>query len=210
MGDQTLWDHAEHALREALRANGLVYELKAGDGAFYGPKIDIHVEDALGRNWQTATIQLDYQMPERFELEYADADGQLKRPVMIHRAIFGSFERFIGILIEHFAGAFPTWLAPVQVRVLPISEKVHDYARAAHERLRGAGIRAELDDRNEKLGYKIREAQVEKVPYMLVVGEREARDGAVAVRRRSGEDLGPVPLDRVIADLQAEIAGRTR
>ena len=210
MGDRALWDHAEHALREALRANDLTYELKEGDGAFYGPKIDIHIEDALGRDWQTATIQLDYQMPERFELEYADADGQAKRPVMIHRAIFGSFERFIGILTEHFAGAFPTWLAPVQARVLPISEKVHDYARTVHGRLRAAGIRAELDDRNEKLGYKIREAQVEKVPYMLVVGEREAREGAVAVRRRSGEDLGPVALDRFIADIQAETARRMR
>ena len=210
MGDRSLWDHAEHALREALRANDFPYEIKEGEGAFYGPKIDIHIEDALGRDWQTATIQLDYQMPERFDLEYVDTSGQAERPVMIHRAIFGSFERFIGILTEHFAGAFPTWLAPLQARVLPVSEKVHDYAWAVHGRLKSAGIRAEMDDRSEKLGYKIRESQVEKVPYMLVVGEREARDGTVAVRRRSGEDLGPISLDRFITDIQAEISGRTR
>jgi threonyl-tRNA synthetase len=210
LGTKEQWDNAENALHEALKSNGLAYELKPGDGAFYGPKIDIHIEDAIGRNWQIATVQLDLTMlPERFQLEYVDADGQRKRPVAIHRAIFGSFERFIGILTEHFAGAFPTWLAPVQARVLPISEKFSDYACAVHERLRAAKIRAELDDRNEKLGYRIRDAQMRKVPYMLVVGERERQAGTVSLRPRTGEDLGAVPLDRVVADLSAEIAARS-
>ena len=193
------WDVAEQALHDALKADALAYELKPGDGAFYGPKIDIHIEDALGRDWQIATAQLDLTMlPERFDLTFIDADGQAKRPVAIHRAIFGSFERFIGILTEHFAGAFPTWLAPVQARVLPVSEKFAEYGRTVHARLRAAHIRAELDDRNEKLGYKIREAQLRKIPYMLVVGGREAEQGAVSLRRRTGEDLGAVPLDRVV------------
>jgi threonyl-tRNA synthetase len=210
LGTAAQWDQAEHALHEALRANGLAYELKPGDGAFYGPKIDIHIEDALGRDWQIATAQLDLTMlPERFDLTYVDADGQPKRPVAIHRAIFGSFERFIGIITEHFAGAFPTWLAPVQARVLPISEKHLEYGRAVHQQLRAARIRAELDDRNEKLGYRIRDAQLRKVPYMLVVGERERAAGAVSLRHRTGEDLGAVPLERVVADLGREIAARS-
>jgi threonyl-tRNA synthetase len=209
LGTAAQWDQAETALHEALRANGLAYELKPGDGAFYGPKIDIHIEDVLGRDWQIATAQLDLTMlPERFDLTYIDADGHAKRPVAIHRAIFGSFERFIGILTEHCAGAFPTWLAPVQARVLPVSEKFMDYARSVHARLREARVRAELDDRNEKLGYKIRDAQLRKVPYMLVVGGREAEQGTVSLRHRSGEDLGAVPVDRVIADLGTEIAAR--
>ena len=210
LGTAEQWDVAEQALHDALKADALAYELKPGDGAFYGPKIDIHIEDALGRDWQIATAQLDLTMlPERFDLTYVDADGQAKRPVAIHRAIFGSFERFIGILTEHFAGAFPTWLAPVQARVLPVSEKFGDYARSVHERLRAAHIRAELDDRNEKLGYKIRDAQVRKVPYMLVVGGREAEQGAVSLRRRTGEDLGAKPLDHVVTELAAEIAQRS-
>jgi threonyl-tRNA synthetase len=209
LGTVEQWDAAERALHEALKANGLAYELNPGDGAFYGPKIDIHIEDVLGRNWQIATAQLDLTMlPERFDLTYVDADGHAKRPVAIHRAIFGSFERFIGILTEHYAGAFPTWLAPVQARVLPVSEKFLDYARTVHDRLRAARIRAELDDRNEKLGYKIRDAQVRKIPYMLVVGGREAEQGTVSLRHRTGEDLGAVPLDRVVTDLTAEIAAR--
>jgi threonyl-tRNA synthetase len=209
LGTKEQWDDAESALHEALKANGLAYVLKPGDGAFYGPKIDIHIEDAIGRDWQIATIQLDLTMlPERFKLEYVDADGSRKRPVAIHRAIFGSFERFIGIITEHFAGAFPTWLAPVQARVLPISVKHEDYARQVYGALRAAKIRAELDQRNEKLGYRIRDAQVRKVPYMLVVGEREREAGAVSLRHRSGEDLGAVPLDRVVADLAREIAAR--
>jgi threonyl-tRNA synthetase len=210
LGTKEQWDNAENGLHEALKANGLAYELNPGDGAFYGPKIDIHIEDAIGRNWQIATVQLDLTMlPERFQLEYVDADGARKRPVAVHRAIFGSFERFIGIITEHFAGAFPTWLAPVQARVLPISEKFSDYARTVHERLRAAKIRAELDDRNEKLGYRVRDAQMRKVPYMLVVGERERQAGTVSLRPRTGEDVGAVPLDRVVADLSAEIAARS-
>src|SRR5437867_5406810 len=208
LGTNEQWQAAEGALQDALRANGLAFELNPGDGTFYGPKIDVDVQDALGRRWQVATIQVDFQQPDRFGLEYIDTDGQAKRPVMVHRAIFGTFERFIGILVEHYAGAFPTWLAPVQARVLPVSEKFIDYARTVHQRLRGAKIRAELDDRNEKLGYRIRDAQVRKVPYMLVVGGREAEQGTVSLRPRSGEDRGAVPLERVVTDLAAEIAAR--
>ncbi|MGH7263883.1 MAG: threonine--tRNA ligase [Candidatus Rokuibacteriota bacterium] len=209
LGTAEQWDHAERALEEALKANGLAYTIKSGDGAFYAPKIDIHIEDALGRDWQMATIQADLTMvPDRFELEYIDADGKPKRPIAIHRAILGSFERFIGILTEHFAGAFPTWLAPVQARVLPVSAKSLEYARTVFERLRAAGLRAELDDRSEKLGYKVREAQLHKVPYMLVVGEREAREGTASLRRRSGETVDGLAVDRFIAEVTAEI--RTR
>jgi threonyl-tRNA synthetase len=210
LGMAEQWDAAEQALHDALRANDLAYELKPKDGAFYGPKIDIHIEDVLGRDWQIATAQLDLTMlPERFDLTYVDADGTAKRPVAIHRAIFGSFERFIGILTEHFAGAFPTWLAPVQARVLPISQKHVEYGAAVRQRLAAARIRVELDDRNEKLGYRIRDAQLQKVPYMLVVGEREAQAGTVSLRRRTGEELKDVPLDRVVAELSQEIAARS-
>jgi threonyl-tRNA synthetase len=210
LGTVEQWDAAEQALHDALRANGLAYALNPGDGAFYGPKIDVDVQDVLGRRWQIATVQVDLTMlPERFALEYIDADGQPKRPVAIHRAIFGSYERFIGILTEHYAGAFPTWLAPVQARVLPISEKHGEYGREVWTRLRAARIRAELDDRNEKLGYRIRDAQLRKVPYMLVAGEREKQSGTVSLRHRSGEDLGAVPVDRVLTDLAAEIASRS-
>jgi threonyl-tRNA synthetase len=208
LGTDEQWASAERALQDALRANGLAYDLNPGDGTFYGPKIDVDVQDALGRRWQNATIQVDFQQPDRFGLEYIDSDGQPKRPVMVHRAILGSFERFVGVLIEHYAGAFPTWLAPVQARVLPISEKHLEYARAVHGRLRAARLRAELDDRNEKLGYRIRDAQLRKVPYMLVVGAREAEQGTVSLRHRSGDDLGAVPLDRVLADLGREIGAR--
>jgi len=209
LGTEAQWDAAEAALHDALKANGLAYVLNPGDGTFYGPKIDIYVQDVLGRAWQIATIQVDLTMvPERFQLEYIDTDGQPKRPVVIHRAIFGSYERFIGILTEHYAGAFPTWLAPVQARVLPVSEKHTAWARSVHERLRAARVRAELDDRNEKLGYRIRDAQLRKVPYMLVVGEREAQHGTVSLRHRTGDDLGALPLDRVLADLTREIGSR--
>jgi threonyl-tRNA synthetase len=208
LGTDAQWATAEQALQDSLRANGLAFELNPGDGTFYGPKIDVDVQDALGRRWQNATIQVDFQQPDRFGLEYIDSDGQPKRPVMVHRAILGSFERFVGVLIEHYAGAFPTWLAPVQARVLPISEKHVEYARTVHGRLRAARLRAELDDRNEKLGYRIRDAQVRKVPYMLVVGAREADNGTVSLRHRSGDDLGAVPVDRVLADLAREIAAR--
>jgi threonyl-tRNA synthetase len=209
LGTVAQWDQAERALEEALRSHGVDFVLKPKDGNFYGPKIDIHIEDVLGRDWQLATIQADLTMlPERFQLEYIDVDGQPKRPVAIHRAIFGSFERFIGILTEHFAGAFPAWLAPVQARVLPVSAKHLAYAGDVFERLQSAGLRAELDDRSEKLGYKVREAQLQKVPYVLVVGEREARDGTASVRKRGGEDAGAMALDRFLAEVTAEI--RTR
>jgi threonyl-tRNA synthetase len=208
LGTDEQWHVAERGLEDALRASGLAYDLNPGDGTFYGPKIDVDVEDALGRRWTIATIQIDFQQPDRFALEYIDADGQPKRPVMVHRAILGSFERFVGILTEHYAGAFPTWLAPVQARVLPVSEKHAAYGRTVWEKLRAARVRAEFDDRNEKLGYRIREAQVRKVPYMLVVGERESQNGTVSLRHRSGEDLGAVPLDRVLADLAREIGSR--
>ncbi|PYM84886.1 MAG: threonine--tRNA ligase [Candidatus Rokuibacteriota bacterium] len=208
LGTDEQWQVAEQGLADALRANGLAFDLNPGDGTFYGPKIDVDILDALARRWQIATIQIDFQQPERFGLEYIDSDGQPKRPVMVHRAILGSFERFIGILTEHYAGAFPTWLAPVQARVIPISEKFADYARGVHERLRAAHVRSELDDRNEKLGYRIREAQLRKVPYMLVCGGREAEAGTVGVRHRTGDDVGAVPVDRVVADLVREIGTR--
>jgi threonyl-tRNA synthetase len=210
LGTDEQWHTAESALHDAMKASELGYELNEGDGAFYGPKVDIYVQDALGRQWQIATIQVDLTMlPERFALEYIDTDGQPKRPVVIHRAIFGSYERFIGLLVEHYGGAFPTWLAPVQARVIPISEKHADYARAVYTQLRAARLRVELDDRNEKLGYRIREAQLRKVPYMLVVGERESQSGTVSLRHRSGDDAGAVPIERVIADLVREIASRS-
>jgi threonyl-tRNA synthetase len=208
LGTEAQWDAAEAALHQALKANGLAYQLDPGEGTFYGPKIDVDIQDALGRRWQVATIQVDFQQPDRFALEYIDADGQAKRPVMVHRAIFGSFERFVGILTEHYAGAFPTWLAPVQARVLPVSEKHQEYGRAVYAKLRDARVRGELDDRNEKLGYRIREAQLKKVPYMLVVGERESQNGTVSLRHRTGEDRGAIPLDRVLADLTREIGTR--
>ena len=207
LGTEQQWDQMEDALAQALSANGLAYDLNKGDGAFYGPKIDIDVEDALGRQWQLATIQLDLNLPERFACEYIDSDGQPKRPVVVHRVIFGSYERFIGILTEHFAGAFPTWLAPVQARVLPVSEKHADYGRSVFAQLRQARIRAELDDRNEKLGYRIRDAQVRKVPYTLVVGEREAQQGTASLRQRGGAESVVLPVERIVADLLAE-AGR--
>jgi len=210
LGAEQQWDQAEDALHQALRANGLAYDLDKGGGTFYGPKIDIDVEDSLGRPWQLATIQVDLTMlPERFECEYIDTDGQPKRPVVVHRAIFGSYERFVAILTEHFAGAFPTWLAPVQARVLPVSEKHGEYARSVFGRLRAARLRVELDDRNEKLGYRVREAQLQKVPYVLVVGEREAQAGTASLRRRGGEDAGALPVERILGDLLGEVESRS-
>jgi threonyl-tRNA synthetase len=210
LGTEQQWDSAEDALHQALRSNALAYDLDKGGAAFYGPKIDIDVEDALGRQWQLATIQVDLTMlPERMQCEFIDTDGQPKRPVVIHRAIFGSYERFVAILTEHFAGAFPTWLAPVHARVLPISEKHAEYGKQVYARLRQARIRAELDDRNEKLGYRVRDAQVRKIPYVLVVGGREAQNGTASVRARGGVDLGALPVDRVLAELAAEIASRS-
>jgi len=208
MGDPRLWEIAEDALRQALERRGIEYGLKEGEGAFYGPKIDVQVKDAIGRDWQLATVQLDFQMPERFGLEYMDRDGTSKRPVMIHRAIFGSFERFIGILTEHYAGAFPVWLAPVQAVVIPITDRHVPYAREVGEKLRAAGLRVEVDDRSERMQAKIRDAQLQKVPYMLIVGDREQAAGAVAVRLRTGEDLGAMGLEAFLARAQEAI--RTR
>jgi len=210
IGTDEQWEMATKALIGALEANGLEYRVNEGDGAFYGPKIDFHLEDSIGRTWQCGTIQLDMMMPERFDLSYIGADGEKHRPVMIHRVIFGSIERFIAILTEHFAGAFPTWLAPVQVKVLPIIEKHHDYAQQVQKKLEAAGIRAEVDYRNEKIGYKIREAQMEKVPYMLVIGDKEAEHGQGAVRSRKDGDLGPMPLDTFLGKIVEEVETKAR
>ncbi len=205
LGEVATWDVAEASLRAALEAAAQPYVLEAGEGAFYGPKIDFDITDALGRKWQCGTIQLDYQMPARFELRYVGADNTTHTPVVIHRAIFGSFERFIGILIEHFAGAFPLWMAPVQVAVLPITDRANAYAHEVLAAVRGAGLRAVIDERPEKVNYKIREAQLQKVPYMLVIGDREAADRAVAVRSRSKGDLGATPLETFVAEALAEV-----
>ena len=208
LGEAATWDHAERSLKAALDAAGQSYTVNEGDGAFYGPKIDLEVTDAIGRQWQCATIQLDYQMPQRFDLTYVGSDNAQHTPVVIHRAIFGSFERFIAILIEHYAGAFPLWLAPVQAVVLPIADRHLDYCRGVVEKLAAAGLRVELDERLEKIGYKIREAQLQKVPYMLVIGDREAAEGTVAVRSRTGGDLGARPVDAFIASAHTEVANR--
>lgn len=208
IGEIATWDHAENSLREALEKAGQAYTVDAGDGAFYGPKIDFDITDALGRKWQCGTIQLDYVAPERFELKYVGADNTEHSPVVIHRAILGSFERFIAILIEHFAGAFPMWLAPVQVIVLPIADRHFDYAREVLEMLGKAGLKAALDDRQEKVNYKIREAQLQKIPYMLVIGDREAADRAVAVRSRAKGDLGARPVDQFVTDALAEVTSK--
>jgi threonyl-tRNA synthetase len=209
MGEVATWDDAEAGLKRALDAAKQPYVLNEGDGAFYGPKIDFDITDALGRKWQCGTIQLDYQMPERFDLKYTGADNAEHRPVVIHRAIFGSIERFIAILIEHFAGAFPLWFAPVQAIVLPIADRHIEYAQQVKTQLVGAGLRAELDARQEKVNYKIREAQLQKVPYMLVIGDREAAENAVAVRSRAKGDLGPRPVSQFVADALAEVASKT-
>ena len=210
MGTDEEWEMATNALINALNTMGLEYAVNEGDGAFYGPKIDFHLEDCLGRTWQCGTIQLDFQMPQRFELEYTGSDGDKHRPIMLHRVIFGSIERFIGILTEHYAGRFPVWLAPVQVRVLSVSEKSFDYASQVAAKLKSSGIRMELDNSDNKIGYKIREAQLQKVPYMLVLGEKESDDGTiVTVRTREGQDLGSMPLDDFIAKVQKETAERS-
>ena len=203
------WDIATSALADAITSIGKEYTVNPGDGAFYGPKLDFHIQDSLGRTWQCGTIQLDYQLPGRFDLEYTGADGEKHCPVMIHRVVFGSIERFIGIITEHFAGAFPVWLSPVQVKVMPITDRTSDYAKDVAAKLSAAGVRAETDLRNEKIGYKIREAQMQKTPYMLVIGDREAESGAVAVRTRGGEDLGAMPLDAFIERITGEIKSRS-
>ncbi len=204
MGTEEEWNLATDALRKALDELGIEYEINEGDGAFYGPKIDFHLQDSIGRTWQCGTIQLDFQMPQRFDLEYVGEDGMKHRPIMIHRAIFGSIERFIGILIEHFAGKFPVWLAPVQVKVLPITDRTADYAKSICEELKAAGLRAECDMRNEKIGYKIREAKMEKVPYVIVVGDKEAEEGSVNVNKRGVEEKYTVSKDEFIATVLKE------
>jgi threonyl-tRNA synthetase len=210
LGTVEQWDHAEAELRRALEAVGVPFQLNAGDGAFYGPKIDFDVTDAIGRKWQCATIQLDYQLPQRFDLKYIGADNHEHRPVVIHRAIFGSFERFLAMLIENTAGAFPLWLAPVQAVVLPIADRHVDYAREVGARIEAAGLRVDVDARQEKVNYKIREAQVQKVPYMLVVGDREAAEGTVAVRSRSAGDLGARRVDAFVETAVEEVRSRAR
>ncbi|NLO81511.1 MAG: threonine--tRNA ligase [Clostridiales bacterium] len=208
MGSDEEWEMATRALEDALKAKGLEYKINEGDGAFYGPKIDFHLEDSIGRTWQCGTIQLDFQMPERFDLTYIGPDGEKHRPVMIHRVIFGSIERFIGILIEHFAGAFPTWLAPVQVRILTVTDRANSYALELARKFSDADIRVETDLRNEKIGYKIREAQTEKIPYMLVLGDKETENQTVAVRARGKGDLGAMPVDEFLNRILDEV--RTR
>ena len=208
MGELADWERATAALRDAITELGYAYEVNEGDGAFYGPKLDFHLQDCLGRTWQCGTIQLDFQLPERFELEYTGADGLKHRPIMIHRVVFGSIERFIGILTEHFAGAFPLWLAPEQVRILPISGRHHEKAREVYRQLFDAGLRVELDERSEKIGYKIREAQLQKIPYMLVIGDKEAESGTVSVRRRGEGDTGAVETEAFIETALAEIKAK--
>jgi threonyl-tRNA synthetase len=203
-----MWDAAEGALEGALHRRGLEFEINEGDGAFYGPKIDLHMTDSIGRSWQLGTIQLDYSMPERFGLEYTGTDNADHRPVMIHRALLGSFERFVGILIEHYAGEFPLWLAPVQALVLPIADRHADYAREVTDRLAGAGVRAELDERSESVGRKIRDGELRKAPYMLVVGDREQEHGCVSVRRHREGDLGDATVDEFAARARREIQER--
>ncbi|RJW35836.1 threonine--tRNA ligase [Clostridiales bacterium TF09-2AC] len=210
MGTDEDWEMATNGLKKALDDMGLEYIVNEGDGAFYGPKIDFHLRDSLGRTWQCGTIQLDFQMPQRFDLEYTAEDGSKKRPIMIHRVCFGSIERFIGILIEHFAGKFPVWLAPVQVKVIPVSEKSMEYATGVYEKLKAAGIRTELDHKDEKVGYKIRQAQLEKVPYMLVLGEKEAAEGAITVRSRDKGDLGAAVLEDFIADIKKMVEAKEK
>jgi threonyl-tRNA synthetase len=206
LGEKAAWDHAESELKKALERAGQAYTINEGDGAFYGPKIDFSVTDAIGRKWQCATVQLDYQLPQQFKLKYIGADNAEHSPVVIHRAIFGSFERFIALLLEHYAGALPLWFAPVQAVVLPIADRHLPYCVAVRDRLAAAGLHVELDERQEKIGYKIREAQLQKVPYMLVVGDREAEQGTVSVRTRTGGDQGARPVDEFIAAALGEIA----
>ena len=208
MGDDAIWEAATEALRNAIEAKGIPYVINPGDGAFYGPKLDYHIEDSLGRTWQCGTIQLDMNLPERFQIEYVGEDGQKHRPIMIHRACFGSMERFIGILTEHYAGAFPTWMAPVQVKILPISEKHVEYAKELAKQMHRDYVRVEVDDRSEKIGYKIRQAQMAKVPYMLVVGDKEVEEGTVNVRKHGGDELGFVPFEEFFNAIKIEIKER--
>jgi len=208
MGEAEIWDVAEKILEDALIRKNINYRVNPGDGAFYGPKIDFHLVDCLSRTWQCATLQLDFQMPERFELEYVGADGEKHRPVMIHRTVLGSLERFIAILTEHYAGAFPLWLSPVQVVVMPITERTHGFAQSVAKSLSEAGIRVETDLRNEKIGFKIREAQMQKIPYMLVLGDKEEESGQITVRKRSEGDTGAMSLQEFITMIEEEIRNK--
>ena len=210
IGTEAEWEENQNILKDAIVDMGKTYVVNEGDGAFYGPKLDFHIEDCLGRTWQCGTIQLDSQLPERFQLEYTGADGEKHRPVMIHRVVFGSIERFIGVITEHFAGAFPVWLSPVQARVMPITDRAADYAQQLADRLDAEGVRVDTDLRNEKIGYKIREAQMQKLPYMLVVGDKEAETGTVSVRTRGGVDLGAMPVEEFIAKIKEEIKTRAK
>ena len=210
IGTQAEWEENQNILKDAITDMGKSYVINEGDGAFYGPKLDCHIEDCLGRTWQCGTIQLDSQLPERFQLEYTGADGEKHRPIMIHRVVFGSIERFIGVITEHFAGAFPVWLSPVQARVMPITDRAADYAKQIAQQLDQEGVRVDTDLRNEKIGYKIREAQMQKLPYMLVVGDKEAEAGTVSVRTRGGVDLGAMPVDDFIAKIKEEIKTRAK
>ena len=205
MGAKEDWDIATDALRDAITELGYDYEVNEGDGAFYGPKLDFHLTDCLGRTWQCGTIQLDFQLPERFELEYIGADGEKHRPIMIHRVVFGSIERFIGILTEHFAGAYPTWLAPVQVKLLPIADRHLDYLYNVKKALEAKGVRCEIDDRSEKMGFKIRAAQLEKVPYMIIAGDKDIENGTISVRSRKDGEQGAMTLDEFVENIMEEI-----
>jgi len=209
VGDQAQWDQATQALKIAAERANLAYELDEGGGAFYGPKIDIKIKDALGRLWQCSTVQFDFNLPERFDMNYIGVDNQSHRPYVVHRALLGSLERFFGMLIEHYTGAFPAWLAPVQAKVMSITDKQFEYAKSIRDQLLAAGIRVELDSRSEKIGFKIREAAMEKVPYILVVGEKEVEQNAVAVRERGGKDLGVMPLQELISILQEKIRNKS-
>ena len=209
MGSDEDWERATTGLKEAMEELGREYTVNEGDGAFYGPKLDFHLADSLGRTWQCGTIQLDSQLPERFELEYIGEDGQKHRPVMIHRVVLGSIERFIGVITEHFAGAFPAWLSPVQVTVLPVTDRASEYADQVAKELDAQGFRVEVDHRSEKIGKKIREATMEKVPYMLVVGDRDMENGTVSPRHRTGEDLGGMSLEQFAAVLKEEVDTKT-
>ena len=206
MGDEKDWDFATETLKAAVTEMGKDFVINEGDGAFYGPKLDFHLSDSLGRTWQCGTIQLDMQLPERFELEYTGADGEKHRPVMIHRVVLGSIERFIGVITEHFAGAFPLWLAPEQVRILPISDKFHDYAQDVCKQLDMEGLRVSVDTRSEKIGYKIREAQLHKIPYMLIIGEKEVESGTVSVRKRGEGDIGAVRIGEFVDSAKLDVA----
>jgi threonyl-tRNA synthetase len=210
MGSPEMWEVATNALREVLEEQKISFLVNEGDGAFYGPKIDFHLRDSIGRTWQCGTIQLDFQMPEKFDLFYVGEDGQKHRPAVIHRVIYGSIERFFAVLIEHFAGAFPVWLAPLQVLVVPITDRHHQYAATVLSELSRVGVRAEVDERSEKVGYKIREAELQKVPYMVIVGDKESDVGQVSVRKRSEGDVGSMNLAEFVATIKEEIVARRR